>query len=256
MSQHVSTSGRGWAYAGVLLGGGVSIAANIAHSYVPPDEAGPKWSPEHGAVIGAVFWPIALFIAIEILARTRWPELARWVVLRYLGLLPVAVVAAVVSYRHLSGLLEFYNEDALTATIGPLAVDGLMAISTAALLATGPRYTQDTHPDLHPVPDTVAPRWADTTPATTPDIVPDTVPDTWAATVPATTPDTVPRAAADSRPDGDPARQRPRPRRTGGRRDNAAAVARLRERHPDMTTTQIARRLGVSDRTVRRLANT
>ncbi len=38
------------------------------------------------------------------------------------------------------------------------------------------------------------------------------------------------------------------PRRTG----TAAKVARLRARHPDMPTTDIAARLGVSDRTVRR----
>jgi hypothetical protein len=34
--------------------------------------------------------------------------------------------------------------------------------------------------------------------------------------------------------------------------DTAARVARLRERHPDLTAAQIARRLGVTDRTVRR----
>jgi hypothetical protein len=49
------------------------------------------------------------------------------------------LVAATVSYRHLSGLLHFYGEEAITATIGPLAVDGLMVMATAALLATGQR---------------------------------------------------------------------------------------------------------------------
>ena len=34
-----SVSGRGWAYIGAALGGTVSIAANVAHSYVPPPDA-------------------------------------------------------------------------------------------------------------------------------------------------------------------------------------------------------------------------
>jgi hypothetical protein len=129
-------TGRRWAYVGGLLGGAVSIAANVAHSYVPPTDAPADWHPHAGAVVGAVFWPVALFVAIEILARVAWPAGRRWVVLRFGGLLPVAAVAAVVSYRHLSGLLTFYGEDGLTVVIGPLAVDGLMVMATGALIAT------------------------------------------------------------------------------------------------------------------------
>jgi hypothetical protein len=56
-------------------------------------------------------------------------------------------------------------------------------------------------------------------------------------------------AAIDAAPTAGtaPGRQRA-PRRTG----TAAAVARLRQRHPNMPVPEIARRLGVSDRTVRR----
>ena len=131
--------GRGWAYAGAALGGTVSIAANVAHSFVPPAGAVRGWRPEVGAVIGAVFWPVALFVVVEIVARVAWPAGRRWVALRYVGLLPVAVVAAVVSYRHLSGLLGHYREDSLTATIGPLAVDGLMVMASSALIASAGR---------------------------------------------------------------------------------------------------------------------
>jgi hypothetical protein len=119
----------------------VSVAANVAHSYVPPASAGPGWSPHAGAVIGAVFWPVALVMALEVMARTPWPVAWCWVAVRWLGLLPVAVVAAVVSYRHLSGLLTFYREDPLTATVGPLAVDGLMVMASGALLATSASRT-------------------------------------------------------------------------------------------------------------------
>jgi len=161
------TAGRGWAYLGITLGGLVSIAANVAHSYVPPLGAPLGWTPPAGAVVSAFFWPIFLFLALEILARTRWPKGWGWLALRFLGLLPVAIVAGVVSYRHLSGLLTFYGEDPLTATIGPLAVDGLMVVATGALIATSTHRvakpavtstTVDTQPvDLAPPPPIEAP---------------------------------------------------------------------------------------------------
>ena len=136
MTPATGRGGRGWAYGGVVLGGAVSVAANVAHSYVPPDGASSGWEPMPGAVLGAVFWPVALFVAIEILARTGWPDGLPWRIVRLGGLLPVAVVAAVVSYRHLSGLIRFYGEDGLTATVGPLAVDGLMIVASAAIIAS------------------------------------------------------------------------------------------------------------------------
>src|SRR5919206_4855374 len=145
--------GRRWAYLGAALGGTVSIAANIAHSYVPPTGAAVDWSPNAGAVIGAVFWPLALFVATEILTRVAWPSGRTWWLLRWAGMLPVAAVAALVSYRHLSGLLAFYGEEPLVCVLGPLAVDGLMVMATGAILATG--HHQHTHPLSISVPATV-----------------------------------------------------------------------------------------------------
>jgi hypothetical protein len=117
----------------------VSVAANVAHSYVPPSRALPGWTPSPGAVLLAAFWPAAVFVAVEIMARASWADGRRWVLVRWGGLAPVALVAAVVSYRHLAGLLGFYGEDPVTVAIGPLAVDGLMIVSTGALLAMSPR---------------------------------------------------------------------------------------------------------------------
>jgi hypothetical protein len=176
------SSGRGWAYFGAILGGAVSIAANVAHSYVPPTGATGDWSPQPGAVVGAIFWPLALFVAVEILTRVQWPTGPIWTLARYAGLLPVALVAAVVSYRHLSGLLNYYGEDPLTVAIGPVAVDGLMVMATSALLATGAHTTNpativaDTNtPALLVDVDEPTP---DDTPATVPAVVdePDTTP--------------------------------------------------------------------------------
>lgn len=241
-------TGRGWAYAGVVLGGAVSIAANVAHSYVPPTGdklpvetasliADGKWAPELGAVLGAVFWPLALFVAIEILARTNWPDMTRWVLLRFGGLIPVGVVAAVVSYRHMSGLLEHYGEDPLTVAIGPLAVDGLMVVATGALIATGGRL----------LTRTVAANNADTEQATAEDSGQDTEP----ASDTGQPPDT---EAATRRPANRPRTQRPtnRPRRADTGPATAADIRTVRKTNPEMTQAAVAKRLGVSVRTVRR----
>jgi hypothetical protein len=75
-------------------------------------------------------WPVALFVATEILARVAWPSGWVWQLMRWAGMVPVAFVAALVSYRHLSGLLAFYGEEPIVCVLGPLAVDGLMVMAT------------------------------------------------------------------------------------------------------------------------------
>ncbi len=210
-------SGRTWAYVGATLGGAVSIAANVAHSYVPPADAPAGWSPQGGAVVGAIFWPVALFVAVEILARIAWPSGRRWALLRFGGLVPVAGVAAFVSYKHLSGLLAFYGEDALTATLGPLAVDGLMVMATGALLATARRAT-----------------------AGLANIASDDV------TVTAADPAPVP--VADTTPAAEPA---PATRVTR-RPASAEKVAKAAAKMPGATVAQIAAKAGVSESTARR----
>jgi hypothetical protein len=136
MKTITATSGRGWAYSGAVLGGLVSIAANVAHSFIPPAGAPAGWTPEKGAVASAIVWPVFLFFAVEILARVPWPHGRWWGVLRFGGMVPVVLVAAFVSYRHLSGLLAHYGEETVVCFLGPLAVDGLMVMATSALLAT------------------------------------------------------------------------------------------------------------------------
>lgn len=252
-------TGRLWAYIGALLGGAVSVLANVAHSFVPPTDAPADWSPPAGAVAGATFWPVALFVAVEILARTPWPSGARWVALRYVGLLPVAFVAAVVSYRHLSGLLAFYNEDHITATLGPLAVDGLMVMATGALLATAPPVSRVPGRDMTgPAVPTVSACADSATAAMT---VPEgsvMTPDPTSVMTPGASPVMTPVDAARN---ADRPRSSRRAARTGTstqtgtrvRNGNAAAdIARCRAEHPQWTAAQIATRIGVTERTVRR----
>ena len=146
MTNPHTATGRRWAYLGIALGGLVSVAANIAHSFVPPHDAPTGWHPQGGAVIGAIVWPVFLFIAIEILIANHWPAGIRYRLLRFGGLLPVALVAAYVSYRHLSGLLAHYGEEEVVYRLGPFAVDGLMVMATGALYAArhtnGPRQPE------------------------------------------------------------------------------------------------------------------
>jgi DNA-binding transcriptional ArsR family regulator len=253
--------GRGWAYAGAVLGGSVSVAANIAHTFIPPTGAPSGWAPPTGAVALSALWPVMVLVAVEILGRVAWPAGWRWWVLRWGGLTPVTAVAAVVSYRHLSGLLASYGEDAVVAVIGPLAIDGLMVISSAALLSlSGQASCPDTvsrlcvsghdtdrlsghaasadEPSEAPVtvvPEPVAGGSGD-------DPIPaDTAPVSALAmsgTVSARMSDT-PCAETPVRP----ARKRP---------STAERIARLKERNPDLSVSDIARRLKVTERTVSR----
>jgi hypothetical protein len=213
-----AVSGRGWAYIGAALGGLVSVAANVAHSYVPPADAPDGWSPQGGAVIGAIFWPVGLFVAVEILARVPWPTGRKWWWLRFGGLLPVAAVAALVSYRHLSGLLRFYGEDGITATLGPLAVDGLMVVATGALLVTARRITADPAPVEVPADVTV------TAPRPQPAPVVDAAP------------------AAKSTP----------AKRVTRKPASAEKVAKAAAKMPGATVAEIAAKAGVSESTARR----
>src|SRR5262249_61455132 len=88
------TRGKVWATAAFLLGIGVSVAANVAHTWHPAD-ATPRryaelhhgsvagWRPEIGAQIGAAAYPIALLLTIEMLSRVAWPAGRAWNLTRF-----------------------------------------------------------------------------------------------------------------------------------------------------------------------------
>ena len=135
----IKVPGRGWAYTGAVLGGVSSIAANVAHSFVPPVNAPTGWHPQYGAIAVSMAWPIFLFVVVETLIRVQWPRGWSYHLLRWCGLLPVAIVAAFVSYRHQSGLLSHYGEERIVAVLGPLAIDGMMIMAAGALYAINAR---------------------------------------------------------------------------------------------------------------------
>lgn len=138
----IPSPGKAWATAGFLLGVAMSVAGNVAHTSHPSAAAlaaagktAAQWHPERGAQLAAAFFPLALLVTVEVLARVQWPTGWSWATARYGGTALVAAVAAIVSYLHLRGLLLAYGEDGLTALIGPLAVDGLMIVCGFALIA-------------------------------------------------------------------------------------------------------------------------
>jgi hypothetical protein len=110
-----------------LLGIAVSIAGNIGHAASDGMRPG-EW-------LGAAFWPLALMLSIEILTRVRWQPEKRWALARFAALVLVSIVAAILSYLHLRSLMLFWGEAPFQATIGPLAVDGLMLMAASALLS-------------------------------------------------------------------------------------------------------------------------
>jgi hypothetical protein len=243
MTTPLTLSGRRWAYIGATLGGTVSIAANIAHSYVPPTGVAVQdWSPNIGAVIGAVFWPVALFVATEILTRVAWPRGLGWQLLRWLGMLPVAAVAALVSYRHLSGLLAFYGEESIVCVLGPLAVDGLMVMATGAILATG--HHTESSVSAPAVPD-IAVRPAPTLPAVSTPPAPIPVSTPAAPKEPAITPEsaTVVRADVVPTPADVAARVTPSPTtiplRSTAVPASSAGTSKPRPRTPEPTTPAV-----------------
>jgi hypothetical protein len=247
--------GQGWAYLGIVVGATASIAANIAHSFVRPTGLpdGQIWRPETGAVLSAMFWPTALLITTEIMARTAWPPGRAWLILRFAGLLPVAAVAAVVSYLHLHGLLRHYHEAPVTTVIAPLSVDGLMVMASSALVAT------NRHHRLRALPPSATPAACDTPPQAVTDTVSPRDTGTrrceGCGVREATTTWTHPAAGAAFHlctgcADGlIPAAGSTT---TSGRTSVAAHVWQLAATCPDMTATDMAAAVGVSPRTVRR----
>jgi len=251
MSARSKAPGRGWATAGFLLGISLSVAANVAHSYVVADGGHP---PVGAQVAGAAF-PIILLVVVEVLSRVAWPATWSWSAARYGGAGVVAVVAAVVSYGHMHGLLRSYGEDALTAAIGPLAIDGLMVVSSMALLAIGrghgdPRADREVdhgdplsvHVDRDPVhagPAGYA-LWADMPPAELPGA---------AEVTPAADPGHIERDVQE-RP-GDRVTLASEVRRRSGRSTRDLIADYLAD-HPHAAVAEIAREVGVSESTAKR----
>lgn len=126
-----NTSGRRWAYFGVFLGFAASITANIASTVLTDT------SISLGLRVPfAVFWPLATYVAIEVLVRTDWDASWSHRLVRLIIAAPVGFVAAFVSYLHQHHLMILAGESGLAQAFGPLAVDGMLFGMTATLIVT------------------------------------------------------------------------------------------------------------------------
>lgn len=126
--------GRLIAWTTMAVGIVVSMGANVGHIVFvigPTMPGGPSpWS------MGlAAFWPLSLFLAIEVITKVSWPSSLAYNLARFGAVGAIAVVAAWVSYWHMHGLLSHWGEDALSAYVGPFGVDGLVVIGGIALAA-------------------------------------------------------------------------------------------------------------------------
>lgn len=125
-----NTSGKRWARGWLAFGAALSLMGNVAHTCLVTSSIS-LWLRLPLAVV----WPVALFGGIEVLVRVVWRRKLIDIAGRFLLILPVSAVAAVVSYQHLHALMTLAGEDEFSALIGPLAIDGLMLGCTVALLA-------------------------------------------------------------------------------------------------------------------------
>lgn len=121
-------AGRGWAYVGTLLGVSVSALANYGETVT--NDAVPALMKIPAAGLMALL-PIGLFVALEVLVRNRIKEHLNW---WRGGMLITALAFAVPSYSHMHDLLVDWGQNAAICILTPFGFDGLMLLSTLALL--------------------------------------------------------------------------------------------------------------------------
>jgi hypothetical protein len=122
------------AWVGFVFGSLTSIGANLLAARIPPDPTPVGWTPDVWAQVGSAVWPVSLLISVEVLSRTVWPKTLLSRAIRFIGVGAVALFSAVISYQHIQAVLISWNYEGLSAGVGPLAVDGLMVVSGAAMV--------------------------------------------------------------------------------------------------------------------------
>lgn len=125
-----NTSGRRWSRFALGFGAVTSILGNETHTLLTHSHL--------NIVIRMVLAfapPFALFVAVEVLVRVDWRAKFIDYAGRVIMMIPVTVVAGIVSYRHIHSLAVIGQEDSTSALLYPLMIDGLMVGGAVALLA-------------------------------------------------------------------------------------------------------------------------
>lgn len=94
-------------------------------------------APGVGAYVSATFWPVALFLVIEVMLHTPWLRNWRDALTKALAVGLVGAMAAYISYFHLAHTLAAYGYDTASRYMGPLAIDAAMAMATLSLNRVG-----------------------------------------------------------------------------------------------------------------------
>jgi DNA-binding transcriptional ArsR family regulator len=199
----------------LVLGVAASVTANVLHAEPSPV----------GRSIAA--WPpVALLLTIELISRV---PVHRWslALLRMATTGAVAGIAAWVSYWHMVDVAMTHGEHPVSAHLVPVSVDGLVVVASVCLVEIDARLREESGHGSAAHRKPLGGR-ADEAPCDRPD------------------------RATGGGAEGSPVALRAVGTAAVRGGDTRAAVARLRQRHPDMSAVEIARRLGVSDRTVRR----
>lgn len=189
------------------------------------------------------------FAAAVTLTLRRYPGRPVWHLRTGIGVF--AVFGAGLNFLHglATPIALFPGLPAGYLTGSVMALISVAGVIAHQLITAGPRGKHLDEAELVEADD-VPDIEADTTPDVTPDAGADTAPDVtpdMPDTEAATNPDTV----TDTNPDTNPDTKRT-PTRTRRGPSTADQVTALRKKHPDWTAVEIAGRLGVSDRTVRR----
>lgn len=153
------------AWMGFLFGSMTSILFNVLGTYIPPEDAAEGWKPSVWSQVGAAFWPCALLLSVEVLARSKWPEGLFAKVVRFGGVAGVALFAGTISYQHIRDVLISWNYPGLSASVGPLVIDGLMIVSGYAMVASSvrtktrekPEEQASAEPERLPAPTPIRP---------------------------------------------------------------------------------------------------
>jgi hypothetical protein len=213
MTPTTRVPGRLLTWASLAIALGASVAANIGYA-----------RPELGPRLSAATAPVLTVLAAGLLERVPLSGARRWQRwLAWLGLGAVAAAAFITSFDHQRALLLSYGNTSTAAVLLPIAVDGLIVLASVCLAVIAERrraLAADLVPAVVPVDEPVPPVTA----------MSDTVSDTHTA----------------------PEQRNLPARRTPKKATTADRVTAALKRTPDAKAADIARRIGVSERTVAR----
>lgn len=220
-----------WAVRAVLLlGVAASVVANVLHA-----------QPNPIAQTIAAWPPLALLLTVELISRVPVHRRSLAAV-RLVATAAIASIAAWVSYWHMAGVASRFGEDAISAHLLPVSVDGLVVVASISLVELAGRIRAIEDGVAAPAPAVLpaVPARAAVPPQGPP-----------ADPVPALVTPVAP--AAQVPPEGPPAEPARNGRVRRPRAETTRLVRALQAGDPGITREQIATALGVTARHLRKV---